>query len=172
MSAIPGLVHAAAELPHLATCDNTYGAPWNIDWRGVYLVAPDEVHNHDKPAALGVLDGEEIVTGWNPWQGRSGPTPWRVIRHGYAAPGVQEFPQASPLAIDTFQREPTHAQQQLSGVSSIAALVPFMELPNGAPYHFDDGLQLDQGQAIGPRMIFREPPSFNDQTAALYAAGF
>jgi hypothetical protein len=173
VAAIPGIVRADTEAPRGATIERNRGAPWQVDWRDVFYLAPDEIRNHDKPVFLGVLDGTESVTDWNPWDGRTGPTPWRAIRHGYASDGVQEYGQAAPLAIDNgIGNQPMHAQAQLSGVSSIAALVPFMDLPNGLPYHYDEGLQLDSGGAIGPRMIFRGPPSFNDQSAAIYAAGF
>src|SRR6516165_544238 len=153
MASIPGIVRADEEAPRGGAIERNRGSQWQIDWRDVYYVAPDEIRNATKPSFLGVLDGSESVNDWNPYEGRTGPTPWRVIRHGYGAPGVQEFPQAAPeaVAIGGLDNQPMHAQAQLSGVSSIAALVPFMDLPHGLPYHYDMGLQLDQGQAIGPR---------------------
>lgn len=174
MAAIPGIVRADTEAPAGGTIERNRGSRWQVDWRDVYYVAPTETRNHDKPVFLGVLDGSESTADWNPWEGTTGPTPWRVIRHGYGgASSVQEYPQAAPEQIgNMLGNQPMHAQQQLSGVSAIAALVPFMDLPHGLPYHYDVGLQIDQGQAIGPRMIFRGPPSYNDQTAAIYAAGF
>lgn len=192
MAAIPGQALAVEgyERPDLASREQVAGAPWSHDWRDIYPVAPDMVRNHDKPSFLGVYDGTEGVTDWNPWEGVTGPHPNSVIRRGYGTPDVQEFPQAAPLAVDAFDRSPDHAQAMLSGVSSIAALVPFMELPDygqghdpsaiagfgtgKTPYHFDMGLQIDDSGmgAIGPRQVFRSPPTFSDQTAGYYAAGF
>lgn len=166
------------------------GAPWQPDWRDTYIVGPDEIHNHTTPVFLGILDGTEAVTDWNPWERVTGPHPATVIRYGYGSPGLQEFGQDAPLAIDAYDRNPDHGQARLSGVGSIAGLVPFLELPDygqgvdpssiagfapddaALPFHFDPGLQLDSGQAIGPRQVFRSPPSYSDQTAAYYAAGF
>jgi hypothetical protein len=176
--------------PDLYNGRDVAGAPWQLDWRDSYPVGPDEIHNHTTPTFLGILDGTESVTDWNPWEGVTGPHPNTVIRYGYGPPGLQEFGNDAPLAIDSFDRHPDHGQATLSGVSSIAALVPFIELPDygqsidpsaisglvrddaALPYHFDPGLQIDMGQAIGPRQIFRSPPSYSDQTAAFYAAGF
>lgn len=173
------------EQPELASREQVHGAPWQHDWRDIYPVASDEILNHTTPAYLGVFDGTECVTDWNPWEGVTGPHPRTVIRYGYGTPGIQEFATDAPLAIDARDRHPDHAQAVLSGVSSIAAMVPFIELPDAGigtndlgpssgvyPYHFDTGLQIDMGSAIGPRQIFREPPSFGDQSAAVYAAGF
>lgn len=184
MAAIPGVNTAYEwESPELASRDLVHGAPWSVDWRDIYPVSPDQIRNHEVPTFLGVFDGTEGVTDWNPWEGVTGPHPSTVIRRGYGTPGVQEFAQDAPLAIDQFDRHPDHAQIQLSGVSSIAALVPYLELPdagigtndlgaNGVyPYHFDYGLQIDTASAIGPRQVFREPPSYGDQSAAIYAAG-
>jgi hypothetical protein len=53
-----------------------------------------------------------------------------------------------------------------------SALAGYGDLGGILPYHYDYGLQIDQGSAIGPRQIFRSPPSVSDQTAAVYAAGF
>lgn len=195
MAAVPGVNSAyAEESPRLASREQVDGAPWSHDWRDVYAVASDEIWNHDQPAYLGAFDATESVNDWNPWEGSTGPHPHAygmengpgepgVIRYGYAARGIQEHRQAAPLAIDSRDRHPDHAQQVLSGMSSIAALVPFLELPDAGigtndlgaqgiyPYHFDYGLQIDMGSAIGPRQIFREPPSYGDQSAAVYAAG-
>lgn len=186
MAAIPGINSAYAdESPSLVSRAPISGSHWNIDWRGNYPVASDEIENHTTPTFLGVLDGTESVADWNPWEGQTAPRPGRTIRYGYGTPGIQEYAQDAPIAIDSRDRHPDHAQVQLSGVSSIAALVPFIELPDAGigtndlspqnysyPYHFDSGLQLDMGSAIGPRQIFREPASYGDQTAAVYAAGF
>lgn len=173
MAAIPGLVRADTESPSGGTIERNRGSLWQVDWRDVYYVAPTETRNHDKPVFLGVLDGTESVADWNPWEGTQGVKPDRAIRKGYGTPGIQEFPQAAPEQINSMLgSQPMHAQVQLSGVMANAALVPFMDLPHSLPYHYDVGLQIDQGQAIGPRMVFRGPPSINDQTAALYAAGF
>jgi hypothetical protein len=167
----------------IASREQVAGAHWALDWRDLYPVASDCIRNHAQPTFLGILDATGSVTDWNPWSGRTGPHPDTVIRHGYGTPGIQEYAQAAPLAIDTFDRHPDHGQNVLSGVSSIAALVPFIELPDAGigtndlsaghanPYHFDYGLQLDMSSAIGPRQIFREPPSYGDQSAAVYAAG-
>jgi hypothetical protein len=172
VSAIPGISRAGIQQPLLGRPKRVRGSGWQPDWRDVCYVAPTETRNHDKPVFLGVLDGTECVSDWNPYEGQTHPLPGRVVRPGYGSPGVQEFPQAAPLQIDAFDRHPDHGQAQLSGASSIAALVPFMDLPHSLPYHYDVGLQIDQGQAIGPRMVFRGPPSYSDQTAAIYAAGF
>jgi hypothetical protein len=190
LAANPGVDFYADESPFGATREQVVGAPWSHDWRDIYPIAPDSIHNHTKPAYLGVLDGTESVSDWNPWEGVTHPHPSSVIRRGYGTPGIQEFAQAAPLAIDSFDRHPDHGQAQLSGISSIAALVPFIELqdygqdidPNSMaglstgqvyPYHFDvGGSPINQGATIGPRQIFRSPPSFSDQTAAFYAAGF
>lgn len=171
------------EAPYLASREQVAGAPWSHDWRDLYPVASDQIANHTTPVFLGMLDGTEGVTDWNPWEGVTGPHPRTVIRYGYGTPGIQEFAQDAPLSIDQFDRHPDHAQAQLSGVSSIAALVPFIELadagigtndigPTGNyPYHFDMGNQIDMGSAISPRHVMREPPSYGDQSAAIYAAG-
>lgn len=193
MSNIPGVADAYQyETPHLAATE-AYGSYWNMDWRDVYPVAPDEILNHDQPAYLGVYDATESVTDWNPWEGRTGPdaniyggnAPGYPgpIRYGYGTRGIQEHRQAAPLAIDVVDMQATTGQAILSGVSSLAALVPFLELPDAGigtndlgdgqstPYHFDYGLQGWTASAIGPRQIFREPPSYGDQSAAVYAAG-
>ena len=194
MSHIPSVnVALDYELPHEAHDQEVYGAYWQPDWRGIFPVAPDAIHNYDKPVYLGVLDGTEAVTDWNPWEGVTGPHVNSVIRFGHAreAAGVQEFAQAAPLAIDAFDRNPDHGQARPSGVMSIAALVPFLELPDYGqgvdpsstaglsdggylPYHYDLGWQVDMSGlgAIGPRQVFRSPPSVSDQTAGVYAAGF
>jgi hypothetical protein len=95
----------------------------------------------------------------------------------------------APEAIDCFEMQATSGQAVISGVESIAAMVPFVELPDygqgqdpysmagfggrgGLPYHFDYGEQNTTDSAIGPRQVFRSPPSVSDQTAAVYAAGF
>lgn len=189
MSAIPGVNRAySQESPRLAHRNEIYGANWQPDFRGIFPIDSDQIHNHTTPVFLGVLDGTEGVTDWNPWEGVTGPHPNTVIRYGYGTPGIQEFALDAPLAIDAFDRNPDHGQARPSGVSSIAALVPFMELPDYGqghdpssvsgfgtgvtPYHFDYGMQIDTGQAIGPRQVFRSPPSYSDQTAGVYAAGF
>lgn len=186
MAAIPGVNSAfAEESPNLASREQVDGAPWSHDWRDLYPIASDEIRNHVTPTFLGVFDGTEAVTDWNPWEGVTGPHPATVIRAGYGTPGIQEYALDAPLAIDSRDRHPDHAQMVLSGQSSIAALVPFLELPDAGigtndlqrqgdqySYHFDTGLQIDMGSAIGPRQIFREPPSYGDQSAAVYAAGF
>ena len=185
MAALPGVNQALDyERPHLASREQIAGSWWSLDWRDVYPVDADRIINHTTPTFLGVFDGTEGVTDWNPWEGVTGPHPNTVIRYGYGAPGIQEFALDAPLAIDSSNRDPDHAQQVLSGVSSIAALVPFLELPDagigtndidptgkGLPYHYDYGAQIDMGSAIGPRQVFRSPPSYSDQTSAFYAAG-
>lgn len=190
MSLLPGVnIAYDYERPVVGNMgDDVAGHPWQFFPRDNYPVAPDMIHNHDAPAFLGVLDGTESVADWNPWEGTTFPR--HTIRYGYGPYGLQEFAQAAPLAIDAYDRAPDHGQHRLSGVSSIAAIVPFLELPDygqgldpssiagfapddaAQPYHFDPGLQLDSAQAIGPRQVFRQPPSYGDQTAAYYAAGF
>jgi len=170
---------------------DTAGAGWQIDWRDVYPgPGSDYIRNHDQAAFLGVLDGTESVSDWNPWEGQTAPRIGRAIRHGYGPNGLQEFSQADPQAIDCLSHDPDHCQVQLSGVGSVAGMIPFLDLPDHGqhldpsalagygdlggilPYHYDYGLQIDQGSAIGPRQVFRSPPSVSDQTAAVYAAGF
>ena len=195
MSLLPGVnIAYEYEEPHIddlagkAPLADPIGAPWQYWPRDNYPVAPDMIRNHTTPIFLGVLDGTESVADWNPWEGTTFPV--HTIRYGYGPYGLQEFAQDAPLAIDAFDRAPDHAQARLSGVGSIAGLVPFLELPDygqgldpssisgfapddaAMPYHFDPGLQIDQAQAIGPRQVFRAPPTISDQTSAYYAAGF
>lgn len=190
MSNIPSVNRAyAEEAPQTGFMGNDVAGAWWQWWpRDNYPVASDEIRNHDKPTFLGYYDGTESVADWNPWEGTTFPR--HAIRHGYGTPGLQEFPQAAPLAIDAFDRNPDHGQVRPSGIGSPAALIPFLDLPDHGqhldpsslagygnlggtlPYHYDTGLQIDQGQAIGPRQVFRQPPSYSDQTAAFYAAGF
>lgn len=185
MSALPGVNSAYTdESPNLASREQVQGAPWQSDWRDIYPIASDQIRNHCQPAFLGVLDATESVSDWNPYEGTTYPR--HPLRFGYGdgAETLQVRRLPSPLAIDSFDRHTDHGQQVLSGISSIAALVPFLELPDAGigtndlgatgiyPYHFDTGGQLDMASAIGPRQIFREPASYGDQTAAIYAAGF
>jgi hypothetical protein len=186
VSAIPGVNSAyEEESPALQWNDAglVSGAPWVVDWRDNYPIASDEILNHTTPVYLGILDGTEGVTDWNPWEGVTGPHPSTVIRFGYGTPGIQEYANDAPLAIDQRDRHPDHGQAQLSGQSSIAALVPFLELPDAGigtndlgeytlPYHFDVGNQVDGSAGISPRQVFRQPPTYSDQTAGVVAAGF
>lgn len=185
MAALPAINRAyEEEYPQLGPTPAPAGAFWQPDFRDRFPIASDEIHNHDETAFLGVLDGTEGVTDWNPWEGRTGPEPGKVIRPGYGdafAPGdnmagtLQMFRNSSPLAIDAFDRSPDHAQLLASGADPtawVAGAIPATYLPNSLPYHYDLGDQIDTGQAIGPRQVFRQPPSISDQTAAVYAAGF
>lgn len=193
MSDIPGVNQAYTnEAPPEAFSNHINGSPWNEDFRGVYPIAYDEIHNHDRPANT-PFDGADNASEWNQYQGNilsdpiSAGTQEEINQLGSVAyMQVMRIPQ--PDAIGT-NMEATNGQMQLSGVDSIAAMVPYLELPDygqgqdpsalagfggrgGLPYHFDYGQQYTQGSAIGPRQVFRSPPSVSDQTAAMYAAGF
>ena len=174
MSALPAVNQALGEELPAFEPTPIAGSYWNLDWRDRYLVASDEIRNHMGTAFLGVLDGTEGVTDWNPWEGVTGPHPDTVLRFGYGAPALQVYPNPAPLAIDAWNLQNTNGQVQLTAIEGewAAGMVPPFEPPQGLPYHYDVGDQIDMGQAIGPRQVFRQPPSISDQTAAVYAAGF
>lgn len=174
MSAYPAVNSALADERPGFPPTPIAGAPWSVDWRDRYLVASDEIRNHDEPSFLGVFDGTEAVADWNPWEGVTAPDPDKVLRYGYGGPAasLQVYAQAAPLAIDCWERSPDHGQVLACGTPSVEGMVPLIFPPQSLPYHFDWGDQIDTGQAIGPRQVFRSPPSISDQTAAMYAAGF
>lgn len=170
-----------------------HGAYWVQDWRDAYPIAYDDITNHDVPANV-PWDGPDNSSEWNQYQGNissdpiSAGTQYEISLLGSPAfMQIMRIPQ--PDAIDQGNRQNTNGQVQLTGVDSISAMVPYLELPDygqgqdpsslagfggrgGLPYHFDYGQQYTQGSAIGPRQVFRSPPSVSDQTAAMYAAGF
>jgi hypothetical protein len=195
MSALPGVNQALDREQPREAFDSSpvYGAYWQPDWRDAYLIDSDYIRNHEKPANV-AWDGADNASEWNQYQGNissdpvSAGTQLNIQQLGSVAyMNVMRIPQ--PDAIDQFDRHPDHGQAQLSGIDSIAAMVPFMELPDygqgqdpssmagfggrgGLPFHFDYGKSnADMGGAIGPRQIFRSPPAYSDQTAAIYAAG-
>ena len=196
MSALPGVNQALdKEQPRQAfDVSPVYGAFWQPDWRDTYLIDSDSIRNHNIPARMDYYDGADNATEFNQYQGVISSDPISfgtkveiALLGDPAYMQVMRIPQ--PDAIDQFDRHPDHGQAQLSGVDSIAAMVPYLELPDygqeydtssmagfggkgGLPFHFDYGKQIDQSSAIGPRQIFRSPPSFSDQTAGVYAAGF
>jgi hypothetical protein len=194
MSDLPGVNRAYSdEQPYEAYPNHIHGAPWNEDFRDNYPIASDEIRNHDRPANI-LWDGADNASEWNQYQGTIVSDPISMgTQHEIEQLGsvaymqVMRIPQ--PDAIDSMDMQQTSGQAAISGVESIAALVPFMELPDygqghdiasmagyggrgGLPYHFDYGQQYTQGSAIGPRQIFRSPPPYGDQTAAMVAAGF
>lgn len=195
MSDLPGVNQAYyAEVPVEAYPNHIHGAPWNEDFRDNYPISSDEIRNHSNPASLLVYDGADNATEWNQYQGLIQSDPISVgTQKEIALLGSPAYMQLmripAPEAIDQQNRQNTNGQIQLSGVESIAAMVPFLELPDygqgqdpnsmagfggrgGLPYHFDVGQQYTTGSAIGPRQVFRSPPAYSDQTAAIYAAGF
>lgn len=195
MSDLPGVNRAYTdESPYEAYPNHIHGAPWNEDFRDNFPIAYDEIHNHERPSALGVFDGADNASEWNQYQGAIQSDPISIgTQHAIMELGSVEYMQVmripAPEAIDQMDRQNTNGQMQLSGVDSIAAMIPFLELPDygygqdpsslagfggrgGLPYHFDVGKQNTQDSAIGPRQVFRSPPSVSDQTAAMYAAGF
>lgn len=195
MSDLPGVNQVyQEENPYLALPNHINGAPWNEDFRDNYPISYDEIRNHTVPTALGVFDGADNASEWNQYQGTIQSDPISIgTQHEIACLGPVAYMQVmripAPEAIDQASRQNTNGQMQLSGVESIAAMVPYLELPDygqgqdpssmagfggrgGLPYHFDVGNQNTQDSAIGPRQVFRSPPAFSDQTAAIYAAGF
>jgi hypothetical protein len=196
MSALPGVNQALESEQPVEAFDSSHvnGAPWQPDWRDAYLISPDSIQNHNIPAALGIFDGADNASEWNQYQGniQSDPIPMGTqeeIRLLGAPAYMQVMRIPQPDAIDQFDRHPDHGQMQITGVDSIAAMVPYLELPDygqgqdpnsmagfggrgGLPFHFDYGQQYTQGSAIGPRQIFRSPPAYSDQTAGIVAAGF
>lgn len=194
MSAIPAVNQAyVQEIPVEAYPNHINGAPWNEDFRDNYPIASDDIANHDRPGNI-PWDGPDNSSEWNQYQGNissdpiSAGTQYEIQLLGSPA-YMQVMRIPAPEAIDQRDRQNTNGQMQLSGVDSIAAFVPYLELPDygqggdpsslaglggrgGLPYHFDYGQQYTQGSAIGPRQIFRSPPAYSDQTAAVYAAGF
>lgn len=196
MSALPGVNQALDQESPREAFDSSpvAGAYWQPDWRDAYLISSDTIHNHNRPAAIGLFDGADNASEWNQYQGAIQSDPISVgtqneieLLGSPAYMQVMRIP--APEAIDTFDMQATNGQAQLSGVESIAAMVPYLELPDygqeidpnslagfggrgGLPFHFDYGRQNDQSSAIGPRQVFRSPPSYGDQTAAFYAAGF
>lgn len=195
MSDLPGVNQAyAIEQPREAFDSSPVnGSPWVVDWRDAYPIAFDDIANHDRPAAMGVFDGADNATEWTPYHFDAADPISIGTQHNIADLGsaaymnVMRIP--APEAIDQWDRQNTNGQVQLTGVDSISAMVPYLELPDygqgqdpssmagfggrgGLPYHFDEGQQYTQGSAIGPRQVFRSPPSVSDQTAAMYAAGF
>ena len=196
MSALPGVNQALEKEQPRETFDASpvHGAYWQPDWRDAYLIDSDAIHNHDRPARMDYFDGADNATEFNQYQGviSSDPISYGTkvaIANLGSAEYLQVMRNPQPDAIDQFDRHPDHGQAQLTGVDSIAAMVPFLELPDygqeydtssmagfggrgGLPYHYDFGKQIDQSSAIGPRQVFRSPPTFSDQTAGVYAAGF
>ena len=195
MSALPG-VNQALDIEQPREADVTphpWGMWWQPDWRGTYPVDSDYIHNHQAPANI-PWDGADNSSEWNQYQGNISSNPISAgTQYEIALLGAPAFMQImripAPEAIDQFDRHPDHGQVQLTGVDSIAGMVPYLELPDygqgqdisslsglggrgGLPYHFDVGRQIDTASAIGPRQIFRSPPAYSDQTAAIYAAGF
>jgi hypothetical protein len=194
MSDLPGVNRVyTEEAPYLALPNHINGAPWNEDFRDNYPIAFDDIANHTTPANVS-WDGPDNASEWNQYQGNISSDPMSAgTQYEIAMLGAPAYMQTmripAPLAIDQVDRQNTNGQMQLSGVESIAAMVPYLELPDygqgqdpnsmagfggrgGLPYHFDYGQQYTQGSAIGPRQIFRSPPAYSDQTAAMYAAGF
>lgn len=195
MSALPGVNQALdREQPVEAYTSHVNGSWWQPDWRASFPIDSDYIHNHTTPARLDYYDGADNATEFNQYQGVIGSDPISYGTHleieQLGAPAYMQVMRIpSPDAIDQFDRHPDHGQVQLTGVDSIAAMVPYLELPDygqgqdidsmagfggrgGLPYHFDYGAQYTQGSAIGPRQVFRSPPSYSDQTSAFYAAGF
>lgn len=194
MSDIPGVNRAYMdEAPAEAFSNHINGSYWNEDFRGVYPISSDEIRNHDRPANM-PFDGSDNASEWNQYQGTISSDPISMgtqeeIRQLGSVAYMQVMRIPQPDAIAQRDEQNTNGQMQLSGVDSIAAMVPFLDLPDygqgqdpnsmagfggrgGLPYHFDYGQQYTQGSAIGPRQVFRSPPSVSDQTAAMYAAGF
>lgn len=194
MSDLPGVNRAyEQEVPFEAFTNHINGAPWNEDFRDNYPIASDDIANHMSPTNV-PWDGPDNASEWNQYQGNISSDPISAgTQHAMAMLGAAAFLQVmripAPEAIDQQDRQNTNGQAQLSGVDSIAAMIPYLELPDygqgtdpssmagfggrgGLPYHFDVGQQYTQGSAIGPRQVFRSPPSYGDQTAAMYAAGF
>lgn len=195
MSALPGVNQALIKEQPKEAYDvaSVQGAYWQVDWRDAYLVSSDEIKNHDRPANI-PYDGPDNSSEWNQYQGNissdpiSAGTQYEVMMLGAPAyMQIMRIPQ--PDAIDAQNMHNTSGQTDLTGVDSISALVPYLELPDygqgqdptsmagfggrgGLPYHFDYGQQNTQDSAIGPRQVFRSPPAVSDQTAAIYAAGF
>lgn len=194
MSDLPGVNQVYEEqAPYLAYPNHINGAPWNEDFRDNYPISSDEIRNHYSPTNI-LGDGPDNASEWNQYQGNVSSDPismgtqYEIALLGDVAKlQVMRIPQ--PDAIDQRDRQNTNGQAQLSGVESIAAMVPFLSLPDhgqhtdpssmagiggegGLPFHFDYGQQYTQGSAIGPRQIFRSPPSYGDQTAGMFAAGF
>jgi len=196
MSDLPGVNRALDQEQPREAFDSSpvHGAYWQPDWRDTYLISSDEVRNHNVPAAIGVFDGADNASEWNQYQGAIQSDPISIgTQHAIALLGDAEYMQVmripAPEAIDQEDRQNTNGQVQLSGIDSIAAMVPYLELPDygqaydpssmagfggkgGLPYHFDYGRQTDTSSAIGPRQVFRSPPTYGDQTAGMYAAGF
>lgn len=195
MSDLPGVNRAYTdEAPAIALPNHINGAPWNEDFRDNYPIAYDDIQNHFTPAALGVFDGADNASEWNQYQGNIQSDPISMgTQHEISLLGDVAFMQVmripQPDAIDQTDRQNTNGQVQLTGVDSISAMVPYLELPDygqgndpssmagfggrgGLPYHFDYGQQYTQGSAIGPRQVFRSPPTVSDQTAGMIAAGF
>lgn len=198
MSALPGVNQALFREQPQEVFDSppVKGAYWQVDWRDDYPVDSDYIRNHNQPARIDYFDGADNATEFNQYQGVISSDPVSYGSHLNMANlgfpngfinGPMRIPDVN--AIDQFDRHPDHGQAQLTGVDSIAAMVPYLELPDygqgrdpnslagfggrgGLPFHFDVGAQIDQGQAIGRRQVFRSPPSYGDQTAAFYAAGF
>lgn len=196
MSALPSVNESLeVESPREAFDSSpVHGAYWQPDWRDTYLIAPDEILNHRILTSFGTFDGPDNAAEFNQFQGEvvSDPitfgTRLNIGQLGHPAYlNIMRLPGTD--AIDQTDRQNTNGQAQLSGVESIAAMVPYLELPDygqsydpsalagfggrgGLPFHFDVGKQIDQSSAIGPRQVFRAPPTYGDQTAGVYAAGF
>lgn len=194
MSDLPGVNQAyVQEYPVEAYPNHINGAPWNEDFRDNYPIASDDIANHDRPGNI-PYDGPDNACEWNQYQGNIQSDPISAgTQYEIALLGSPAFMQVmripAPEAIDQRDRQNTNGQVQLTGVDSIAAMVPYLELPDygqgqdpssmagfggrgGLPFHFDYGQQYTQGSSIGPRQIFRSPPPYSDQTAGVIAAGF
>ena len=195
MSDIPGVNLAYEQEQPREAFDSSpvNGAPWVVDWRDAYPIAFDDILNHTRPANV-PWDGPDNASEWNQYQGNIQSDPISMgTQHEILELGAPAYMQVmripAPEAIDQWERQNTNGQVQLTGVDSISAMVPYLELPDygqgqdpssmagfggrgGLPYHFDYGQQYTQGSAIGPRQIFRSPPTVSDQTAGMVAAGF
>lgn len=183
MSGLPGVNRAwEEEVPQLVAGVHPSGADWVIDFRDRFPISSDEIHNHYEVYDQGVHGGnigleDEIALDWSPYEAdfdytqqgvHAGRFLGAALRWGPGeAAAIQVYTNPAPLAIDAFDRSPDHGQQ---GMLSDWAWMG--ELPQDLPFHYDYGDQLDMGQAIGPRMIQRQPPSISDQTATIIAAGF
>ena len=195
MSDLPAVNQAYEIERPVEAFDSTpvHGSPWVVDWRDAYPIASDDITNHDRPANI-PNDGPDNASEWNQYQGNISSDPismgtqYEIMLLGSPA-YMQVMRIPAPEAIDQRDRQNTNGQVQLTGVDSISAMVPYLELPDygqgqdpssmagfggrgGLPYHFDYGQQYTQGSAIGPRQIFRSPTTVSDQTAGMIAAGF
>src|SRR5437879_6000048 len=135
MSDLPGVNRAYTdEAPYEAYPNHIHGAYWNEDWRDNYPIASDDIHNHDRPASL-LWDGADNASEWNQYQGTIISDPISEgtqdeIRNLGSVAYMQVMRIPAPEAIDSQDRQNTNGQMQLSGVDSIAAMIPFLDLPD------------------------------------------